>query len=316
MTNDTEGLRHCEAGHEIEPAPLLVGTAIRRYRKAKNWTVEQLATEIGVTRNTMTNFELGKTEPSASEMLRLADKLGCSLMELFGLVTPPTKTLSTDEFCRACNSETISHQDGIDVCCERDALRRRVTELERQPASAPEIPDKSKGNFAQSVHMLAEQLAVSLRKSNRTFDEDVSWAAAMIDRWPFTPANDEGHAPNSPESPDGSSEAKQARDDLAHLFKHYAPQCEPMKSLMGVVSQIDNLLVGMRDDALVVKAINELRAEEVASVEIGSDNPDFGGPNNAVIVTAEWTGYEPRRFTGDSLFAALTAAVAAKAGGA
>jgi hypothetical protein len=42
----------------------------------------------------------------------------------------------------------------------------------------------------------------------------------------------------------GSNDAREAYGYLARLFVHYAPQCEPLPTLMGVVTQIDNLLVG------------------------------------------------------------------------
>jgi hypothetical protein len=41
------------------------------------------------------------------------------------------------------------------------------------------------------------------------------------------------------------AEAEQAREYLGRLLTHYAPQCEPLPDLLGVVTQIDNLLAGM-----------------------------------------------------------------------
>lgn len=38
---------------------------------------------------------------------------------------------------------------------------------------------------------------------------------------------------------------EEARAYLGRLLTHYAPQCEPLPDLLGVVSQIDNLLVGL-----------------------------------------------------------------------
>jgi hypothetical protein len=37
----------------------------------------------------------------------------------------------------------------------------------------------------------------------------------------------------------------QAYDYLVRLLQHYAPQCEPLPDLLGLISQIDNLLVGL-----------------------------------------------------------------------
>lgn len=56
-------------------------------------------------------------------------------------------------------------------------------------------------------------------------------------------------------------------------------------------------------------ACEELRKEEGASVELLCENPDG---DDAIIVTAEWTGWTPRHFTGHNIEAALLRAVDAK----
>lgn len=42
------------------------------------------------------------------------------------------------------------------------------------------------------------------------------------------------------------SQAAQAYGYLSRLFKHCAPQCEPLPDLIGICTQIDNLIVGLR----------------------------------------------------------------------
>lgn len=64
---------------------LAVGAAIRRHREAMNVTVAKLADDVGISRNTLTNYELGKTEPSMSELAHLANWLGCPMSELLGV---------------------------------------------------------------------------------------------------------------------------------------------------------------------------------------------------------------------------------------
>ncbi len=70
-----------------------IGAAIRRQREAMRMTVAQLGKQVGVSRNTITNYESGKTEPSASDLVRLADSLGCSVAEFLGVgeVAAPPK---------------------------------------------------------------------------------------------------------------------------------------------------------------------------------------------------------------------------------
>lgn len=55
--------------------------------------------------------------------------------------------------------------------------------------------------------------------------------------------------------------------------------------------------------------IEALRTPEGHSVTLMCDNMDSNGrPNCAVEVCADWTGWEPCRFTGDTILDALRAA--------
>lgn len=60
-----------------------------------------------------------------------------------------------------------------------------------------------------------------------------------------------------------------------------------------------------------MRLIHALRRVEGDEVTILGDNPDFGGPNNAVECCGDWTDYADRRFTGESLLDALSAAAIA-----
>lgn len=67
-----------------------IGALVRRQREAVGMTVIQLARHLGISRNTLANYESGKTEPTASELVRLADALGGSIHDfLGGPQTPP-----------------------------------------------------------------------------------------------------------------------------------------------------------------------------------------------------------------------------------
>ena len=70
-----------------------IGVAIRRQRAAMRLTVGQLAKRVGVSRNTITNYESGKTEPSASDLVRLAEALGCQVTDFLGVgkIAPPPR---------------------------------------------------------------------------------------------------------------------------------------------------------------------------------------------------------------------------------
>lgn len=53
-------------------------------RKAKGWSQEQLGEQIGVTRQTVSKWELGDTTPEMDKLIALADLFGVSLDELAG----------------------------------------------------------------------------------------------------------------------------------------------------------------------------------------------------------------------------------------
>ena len=69
-----------------------VGNLIRRQRESMRMTVAHLAQRVGVSRNTITNYESGKTEPAASDLVRLSAALGCAVTDLLsgsGAPMPP-----------------------------------------------------------------------------------------------------------------------------------------------------------------------------------------------------------------------------------
>jgi ribosome-binding protein aMBF1 (putative translation factor) len=67
-----------------------VGTRITNARKAKGLTRVQLAEELGVSLNSVAQYEQGKTEPSLVTIIRLLATLGITFDQLTeGLLLPP-----------------------------------------------------------------------------------------------------------------------------------------------------------------------------------------------------------------------------------
>ena len=62
-----------------------IGAMIRKQREALKMTGNQLADAVGVSRNTIVNYEAGKTEPTSSDLVRLADALGSRIEDLLGI---------------------------------------------------------------------------------------------------------------------------------------------------------------------------------------------------------------------------------------
>lgn len=66
-----------------------------------------------------------------------------------------------------------------------------------------------------------------------------------------------------------------------------------------------------KDETL--ELINTLRMDEGNSVTLMCDNPDFNGqPNCAIECCGYWTGWNERRFTGETVLEALRSAAAAR----
>lgn len=66
-----------------------IGRMIRAHREATKMTAAALAKRVGLSRNTIMNYESGKTEPSASDLVKLAEALGCRVVDLLGVEDVP-----------------------------------------------------------------------------------------------------------------------------------------------------------------------------------------------------------------------------------
>jgi transcriptional regulator with XRE-family HTH domain len=56
--------------------------AVRRFRAARSWTLDDLAARSGVSRRLVVQIEQGEANPSIGTLLRLADALGVTLTDL------------------------------------------------------------------------------------------------------------------------------------------------------------------------------------------------------------------------------------------
>ena len=75
-------------GPEIAAEPLDLGARVRELRKARNWTLEQAATQAGLARSTLSKIENGQMSPTYEALKKLAVGLEISVPQLF---TPPQK---------------------------------------------------------------------------------------------------------------------------------------------------------------------------------------------------------------------------------
>ncbi len=77
-----------ETGADEFAEPLNLGERVRELRKARNWTLEQAATQAGLARSTLSKIENGQMSPTYDALKKLAIGLEISVPQLF---TPPEK---------------------------------------------------------------------------------------------------------------------------------------------------------------------------------------------------------------------------------
>ncbi|MDW3225663.1 MAG: XRE family transcriptional regulator [Paracoccaceae bacterium] len=75
-----------QSGSEEIGAPVDLGQRVRELRKARNWTLEQAASQAGLARSTLSKIENGQMSPTYDALKKLAIGLEISVPQLF---TPP-----------------------------------------------------------------------------------------------------------------------------------------------------------------------------------------------------------------------------------
>lgn len=61
-----------------------IGSNIKRYRKSMDLTQDDLAKKMGVSRPTISSWEVNRTEPAMQDIQKLAMILDCSVHDLLG----------------------------------------------------------------------------------------------------------------------------------------------------------------------------------------------------------------------------------------
>lgn len=65
-----------------------IADTIKRLRKSKGWTQQDLADRAGISKQSILNYETGKTDPTGANIIKLADALGVTGDYLCGIDTP------------------------------------------------------------------------------------------------------------------------------------------------------------------------------------------------------------------------------------
>ncbi len=67
----------------------LFGTNVRHFRRARHWTLERLASEVGVSRETIGKIERGVSAPLFETVEKIAECLEVAPNELFNAIPSP-----------------------------------------------------------------------------------------------------------------------------------------------------------------------------------------------------------------------------------
>ncbi|MEM9438759.1 MAG: helix-turn-helix transcriptional regulator, partial [Pseudomonadota bacterium] len=95
-----------ESGEEEVAAPLDLGRRVRELRKARDWTLEQAASQAGLARSTLSKIENGQMSPTYDALKKLAVGLEISVPQLF---TPPSKGQVNGRMAVTVAGEGTSH---------------------------------------------------------------------------------------------------------------------------------------------------------------------------------------------------------------
>ena len=63
---------------------LQIASKIRKLRKEKSWTVEELAEKAGLSKSSLNYIERGISDPKLSSLFNISKALGLSIPDLFG----------------------------------------------------------------------------------------------------------------------------------------------------------------------------------------------------------------------------------------
>jgi len=117
-------------GPETSAEPLDLGARVRELRKARNWTLEQAASQAGLARSTLSKIENGQMSPTYEALKKLAVGLQISVPQLF---TPPQREQVNGRMAVTRNDEGA---DYATATYEHELLAESLTKKQMLPYRA------------------------------------------------------------------------------------------------------------------------------------------------------------------------------------
>ena len=119
-----------ESGISEDGLPLDLGLRVRELRKARNWTLEQAASQAGLARSTLSKIENGQMSPTYDALKKLAIGLQISIPQLF---TPPMNNQINGRLTHTKAGEGQSH---VTVTYEHELLANNLSKKRMLPYRA------------------------------------------------------------------------------------------------------------------------------------------------------------------------------------
>ena len=119
-----------ESGSSEDGLPLDLGLRVRELRKARNWTLEQAASQAGLARSTLSKIENGQMSPTYDALKKLAIGLQISIPQLF---TPPMNNQING---RLTHTKAGEGQSQVTVTYEHELLANNLSKKRMLPYRA------------------------------------------------------------------------------------------------------------------------------------------------------------------------------------
>ena len=119
-----------ESGSSEDGLPLDLGLRVRELRKARNWTLEQAASQAGLARSTLSKIENGQMSPTYDALKKLAIGLQISIPQLF------TQPMNNQINGRLTHTKAGEGQSHVTVTYEHELLANNLSKKRMLPYRA------------------------------------------------------------------------------------------------------------------------------------------------------------------------------------
>lgn len=134
---------------------MTIKAALREYRKEKGLSQTELAEKIGVSQNTVSSWETGRTEPSMRDIKSLCDVLGLSVEQLSGTKARELGEISyEDVLVKVRSLELTELRELAQIIHDTIATKEQIAQLTRMHAEQ----EKRLREYTEKIKALESKL--------------------------------------------------------------------------------------------------------------------------------------------------------------